>query len=914
MRGLRLRFIVPVLGLLLVQTAHADLAKLDPRARVALAQLQQGAPIAAMLERASAVSEEGQLDVFIVGNVSRSQLEAAGAIVRTQAGDVFTAFIPVSAMDTVAALAGVSAIRGAAPVETQLDASIPTTNANNLRGAGPAFTGLNGAGVLVGDVDTGVDYDHGDFRDAFGNTRLVNIWDQTDVVGPNPSAFAYGSEWTPADINAHIARQVDVSGHGTHCMGIMGGDGSGTGGVVPAFTYVGMAPMADLIEVKTTLATTAVADGVNYIMGRATALGKNCVVNLSLGSQFGPHDGTSPFESSLTALSGPGRIVCVSEGNDRGVARHANVFAAGAGTNVTLSVSGSGAGRTIAIDGYYEASENLNVRITTPLGTVIGPITLGNINAGYPGTLTTNGNVYLENGLSLTTTGDKEVYIEINVPNPTGGATATGTWTFTFIPVALGAANGEVDLWRFFNNTTTANFVIGNQNTARLTSEPANAVGVLSVAAYETKRVWTACDGLNYSFSGAPLVGALATFSSPGPTRDNRQKPDLAAPGTAIVSATSFDLIPAPVCSPLYLPDGLMHTVNQGTSMAAPHVTGAIALLMQKYGAITPAFAKTFLNARAKVDANTGAVWNKDWGNGKLFLGDMINPTVTVVVPNGGEVYLYGQAVNLQWNAADNVGVTSVDLQISRNGLAGPFTTIAAAVPNTGSYPWIVDPPASNNCLLRVVASDLAGNTGQDDSDAPFAIIDGATSTLLSQFSAEGAGDAVELRWSFTDPTLFSSVAVERSPASSGPWEARTVELRNEGTTTIAVDRSVTTGETYFYRLVAARGTGSMTFGPLSATVGEMIAEFALSRLAPNPSNGPTRAEFTLPRAANVKLQVIDPLGRVVATLVDGAFAAGRHQAMWSGEISGRQAPAGLYFIRYTSPDRSMTRRVVITH
>src|SRR4029079_19016803 len=144
--------------------------------------------------------------------------------------------IPLSAVDKVAALPGVRRIEGAAPCELELDASVPSTGANLLRGAGPAFPGLNGAGILVGDVDSGVDYGHDDFKDAGGLTRFTNIWDQTVNTRPAPVPYAYGTEWTPAQIDANASTEVDVSGHGTHVMGIIGGDGSGTGGAVPQVT------------------------------------------------------------------------------------------------------------------------------------------------------------------------------------------------------------------------------------------------------------------------------------------------------------------------------------------------------------------------------------------------------------------------------------------------------------------------------------------------------------------------------------------------------------------------------------------------------------------------------------------------------------------------------------------------------
>src|SRR5439155_20970213 len=176
---------------------------------------------------------------------------------------------------------------------------------------------------------------------------------------------------------------------------------------------------------------------------------------------LGPHDGTDNFERVISALTGPGSIIVKSSGNDRGSGLHAQVLAAGAGTKATLT-----AGSTVtlfAIDGYYESTENIKVKITTPNSTVIGPISLGGINAGYPGTSTANGTVYLENGASVTSTNDPEVYVEVNVGS---GQNPAGTWTFTFIPVALGAANGEVDLWRFYTQPSgaTASFVTGASN------------------------------------------------------------------------------------------------------------------------------------------------------------------------------------------------------------------------------------------------------------------------------------------------------------------------------------------------------------------------------------------------------------------------------------------------------------------
>jgi subtilisin family serine protease len=1077
---------------LLAPAARADLSKLDPLARRALAQVRAGVTNAGLEQAGVSVNAGRELDVFIVGPAGRAELEAAGARVRTELPGLCTAFVPQDAIDRVAALAGVRGIRGAARVRPNLDASVPTTNAHNLRGLAPDFTGLNGAGVLVGDVDSGVDYDHGDFQNPNGTTRLINIWDQTDAGGPAPAGYPYGSEWTPADINSHVAREIDDDGHGTHVLGIAGGDGSATGGVVPAFTYPGVAPKADLVMVKTDYYDTGIIDGVAYIMDRATALGKHAVVNISLGSLFGPKDGTSPFEAGLNALTGPGRIVVVSAGNEGGEPVHAEVVAPGAGDiSSTMRILTSAADDVVALDGYYAASGNLRVTVTSPHGFVVGPLAVGAINAAYPGQLTADGQIYVENGASLTASGDREVYVELSVPNPSGGRDMSGTWTFRFsngtpnshdettedlkgsqwnatagtaatpgtvaggvtgshllisevgmrgfntalltdstefleiynptassvdlsrtylcdvnacwsLPVAgtidlaanntdfamkfpdgssigpgqakviavdggrfkrgtgadaafmffnagggattalqmtdvatnkggsypgygsltntaefvwlfswdgasdlvcdvdlaywgsatggnapalklsancqdgpdpgtatscylndagnpagslgryltvpasgagtrqrigpegaeasgngcsLGGGGGgspvEVDQWIFYQ-TVVAEFVTGNQPDQELVSEPANAPDVISVGAWVTKTGWIDCGGRNVGYAVPPTLGDIADFSSPGPTRDGREKPDLAAPGMGIGSATTFDVaVTCPGTASGLLNDGMQHQIYEGTSMAAPHVTGATALLLQKYGPLTPAEVKTYLFAHAVTDGFTGAVWNRFWGHGKLFLGDLTDPAARVDSPNGGETVNIGASAELTWTATDPyLGVTEVDLQLTRDDGA-TYEPIALAQPNTGSYVWTFTGPATTQARLRVTARDAAGNAGQDQSDAVF--------------------------------TIAAPVGVSGSSA---------------------------------------------------------IKELGLRVLSGNPAPGAARIEFAVPRNTDLSVAVYDLLGRKIATLARGQYAPGRYETRWG--TAGAPAASGIYFVRIKTPEREIVKRIAI--
>jgi len=299
----------------------------------------------------------------------------------------------------------------------------------------------------------------------------------------------------------------------------------------------------------------------------------------------------------------------------------------------------------------------------------------------------------------------------------------------TFLADGLGAANGLVDLWRFYASSgLVANFVAGNQPTRELLTEPGNAADVLTVGSYVTRTSWAACSGVVSSFSGTPAAGNLSTFSSPGPTRDARLKPDLVAPGEAVVSTTSFDV---PVACPgagvasAYASDAMNHTAMRGTSMAAPHVTGAVALLLQKRGALTPAEVKAYFTGHARRDAFTGTFAGNDWGAGKLDLGDLVDPVVSSVTQVPADDVVVGGTLELNWSVRDSLGgVVSVDLLLSRTGPSGSFETIASSVPNVGHYSWVVSGPATSagQAYVRVVAHDTNGNSGSAESASGFTI------------------------------------------------------------------------------------------------------------------------------------------------------------------------------------------------
>ena len=220
---------------------------------------------------------------------------------------------------------------------------------------------------------------------------------------------------------------------------------------------------------------------------------------------------------------------------------------------------------------------------------------------------------------------------------------------------------------------------------------------------------------------------------------------------------------------------------------------------------------------------------------------------------------------------------------------------------------------------------------GQDDSGELYAVVTNtpangvggivyklvpqfATATLLARFAGAAESDGVRLRWRFQDPSEFVSVRVERSTLESGPW----IEIETERSVVAgdeeALDRTVSPGMTYYYRLSGTDRSGVVTtFGAIAATAGEAFSAPAITRIVPNPSAGPIEVEFVLPRPGAASLRLLDLQGRAVTTLASGPFAAGRNRVPWSGITAHGSLTAGLYFLELRSNGVVRTQRVVLT-
>jgi hypothetical protein len=533
-------------------------------------------------------------------------IEEAGFRTRSVAGDVATGEIEIGKLDRLAELDEVRRVEASRVLSPELDAALPESRADLVHTGPP---GHRGAGVIVGLIDSGIDYTHGAFRRDDGRSRILAIWDQglaPQGSETSPATFAYGVEYRQPAIDAAIAsanpfavvRHQDAANagfHGTHVAGIAAGDGSppdpgnDNSPPRPAFTFIGVAPEADIVVVANNRGRASgerglgdsadTLDAVRYIFDVAASLGRPVVINQSQGDNVGPHDGTSLLERGIdNLLGGPGRAVVKSAGNEGARNRHASgTVTAGTNQNVGFAVP-SDQGSSVTIDLWYRGADRLGFSITPPGGTASTVVS--------PGASTTlnlpNGNsVFVDSDLNDPGNGDNRIFVVIS--RNTAPTVQSGSWSFTLLGTTI--TLGQWDAW--IQRNASAQFLPPLVNAARTISVPGTSRQIITAGSYVTK--------------GAG-VGSISSFSSRGPTRDGRQAPTVAAPGQTLRA-------PLP---------GNAYAGNMGTSMAAPMVAGAVALMLQRNASLTQSDIRRCLMAGARADAFTGVTPNNAWGAGKL--------------------------------------------------------------------------------------------------------------------------------------------------------------------------------------------------------------------------------------------------------------------------------------------------------
>ena len=583
----------PYLRAVLAQADKADVFDLASLAPVMQVFTRNGSILPAT-PPCNGTTVEGER-IGILVKVRHSVWEASflGMPVGVSTGTILTMKVTLEELLHIAACTDVVYVEPAWKTEPKLDQSVPAIGADHVHAQSPPVIGEQ---VIIGAVDTGIDYTHLDFRyDADGDgfeesSRILSIWDQT-------SGF-WGTYYDREQIESDLAlgfdsgeglvRETDTVGHGTQVMGVAAGDGSSS-----TAGFVGVAPGAQIIMVKTPFYTSDILAGASYIFERADDLGLPAVVNLSLGGHSGPHDGTSLFEQGLDELvEGPGRVIVVSAGNEGDRAIHVSHTLNGG--SFTFSVNP--ASNALDLSLWYPGGSQFTLTVLPPGGV---PLVVPCGTTGH--TNTAGGSIYVENATvgPNPNNGDNEIMIMLN------NVIAGTPWGFT---VSDAGGGGRFDGWI----TSNGGRILGGDSTHTI-DEPGNAERVITVGAFNTKAQWPSVSG-EQDFTAEYPIGALSYFSSQGPTRDGRQKPELNAPGAWIAAALSADS-----SSQGYLthPDH-EHAMSAGTSFAAPHLSGVIALMLSVDPQLTASEIKTKLTGTASTDGFTGLVPNPRWGWGKV--------------------------------------------------------------------------------------------------------------------------------------------------------------------------------------------------------------------------------------------------------------------------------------------------------
>lgn len=462
---------------------------------------------------------------------------------------------------------------------------------------------MGGRGVLVAVLDSGVDYTHPDFINMDGTTRIIYAWDQLSSSGLPPKGFSHGAEYSAQDLNAALASanpfgriaRLDDAGHGTAVAGAAVGNGRASQG-----RQKGVAHEAALIVVrlgergrKSFARTTELMRALRYVTDRAIGLGMPLCINISYGSNDGPHDGSSLFTEYIDNISQEWKTsIIVATGNEGAAGHHyAGIIETREVRNVEVFFSSAQPRAYITI--WKDFADIMEFELISPTGK-----SSGRLSKAIP-----HVNVVLDNTRIIGLLSQPTHYsLNHNIHyilEAVEGRLTEGLWVLRVSAQSI--TNGRFDMWLPTVEEVGYETFFANPDNEGTLTIPASAASVVSVGAFD------AALGSIANFSGRGFV-------SGGMFGGMRVKPDIVAPGVGVVAPSiggGYDSV-------------------SGTSIAAPIVTGCAAVMMQwgivdgndpfLYGQRIKAF------LRLGAQRTTGTAYpNNTWGYGRVCLSSTLD-------------------------------------------------------------------------------------------------------------------------------------------------------------------------------------------------------------------------------------------------------------------------------------------------
>lgn len=459
--------------------------------------------------------------------------------------------------------------------------------------------GLTGRNILMGFLDTGIDYTHPAFQDSFGNTRIETIWDQTIQTGTPPKNLYYGSEYTKEQIQEaldspdpyQIVPSRDTDGHGTSLAGVAAGS------IDEKSDFQGVAPQAQLAVVKLKEAKPHLLDyyqfngdspmfqendilmAIRFLIETANKLSMPLVICICLGTNQGSHTGDGALPSTLERLKAyQGITVVVAGGNEAGRAHHYSGKIPGPNSfqEVEIQVPANSPG--FSMDFWGHPPELYTVGVVSPLGEVVERIPARFYQDQEISFILENTTLFISYGLVEVESGGQVIFFRFRQPTE-------GIWRIRVY--CSNYATGMFHIWLPANGMVNPDITFLNPDPFTTIVSPGNVMPIVTTAAYQ-----------------APS-DALYNYSSRGFTPLNTVKPDITAPGVDLT-------VPRP---------GGGYGTATGSSIAGAFAAGCAALIAQWGLTRTPD--RYFSSNEIKAFLIRGAVRNpaltypnREWGYG----------------------------------------------------------------------------------------------------------------------------------------------------------------------------------------------------------------------------------------------------------------------------------------------------------